>query len=40
VSFGVLAGVQPGPGLVAFGAVVVLTMLSAESFDSRWIWES
>jgi paraquat-inducible protein A len=40
VSFGVLAGVQPGPGLVAFGAVVVLTMLSAESFDSRWIWRS
>jgi paraquat-inducible protein A len=38
VSFGVLAGVEPGPGLVAFGAVVVLTMLSAESFDTRWIW--
>jgi paraquat-inducible protein A len=38
VSFGVLAGVQPEPGLVAFGAVVVFTMLAAESFDPRWIW--
>jgi len=38
VSFGVLAGVEPEPGLVAFGAVVVLTMLAAQSFDSRWIW--
>jgi len=38
VSFGVLAGVEPEPGLVAFGAVVVFTMLAAESFDPRWIW--
>jgi paraquat-inducible protein A len=38
VSFGVFAGVQPEPGLAAFGAVVVFTMLAAESFDPRWIW--
>ena len=29
---------QPGPGLLAFGAVVVLTMLAAGSFDPRLIW--
>jgi paraquat-inducible protein A len=36
--FGPLAGVQPEPGLLAFGAVVVLTMLAAGSFDPRLIW--
>ncbi len=29
----------PGPGAVAFGLVVVLTMLAAESLDSRLIWD-
>lgn len=36
--FGALASVQPQPGLLAFGAVVVLTMLASESFDPRLIW--
>lgn len=38
VRFGALAVVQPEPGLLAFGAVVVLTMLAAEAYDPRLIW--
>ena len=38
VRFGVLATVQPEAGLLAFGAVVVATMLAASSFDPRLIW--
>jgi paraquat-inducible protein A len=38
VRFGPLASVQPEPGLLAFGAVVVLTMLASEAFDPRLIW--
>ena len=34
-----LATVLPGPGLVAFTAVVVFTMLASSSFDPRLIWE-
>jgi paraquat-inducible protein A len=35
-----LMSVQPGPGVLFFAAVVVLTMLAAESFDPRLIWDS
>jgi paraquat-inducible protein A len=38
VRFGALANVQPEPGLLAFGAVVVLTMLASEAYDPRLIW--
>lgn len=38
VRFGNLASVRPEPGLLAFAAVVVLTMLAARSFDPRLIW--
>ena len=34
-----LASVHAGPASVAFGAVVVLTMLATESFDPRLIWD-
>ncbi len=34
-----LATIQPGPGAVAFGAVVVLTMSATLTFDSRSIWD-
>jgi len=34
-----LMSVAPGPGVLFFAAVVVLTMLAAESFDSRLIWD-
>ncbi|MBE7419401.1 MAG: paraquat-inducible protein A [Ideonella sp.] len=38
VHFGVLASVEPEPGLLAFGGVVVATMLASSSFDPRLIW--
>jgi paraquat-inducible protein A len=38
VQFGVIAGVEPEAGLLAFGAVVVATMLASSSFDPRLIW--
>jgi paraquat-inducible protein A len=34
-----LMSVAPGPGIVFFAAVVVLTMLAAESLDPRLIWD-
>ncbi len=39
VSLGNLATVSAGPGAVYFGAVVVLTMVAAETFDPRLIWD-
>jgi len=38
VHFGVIASVQPEAGLLAFGAVVVATMLASAGFDPRLIW--
>jgi len=35
-----LISVKPGPGVLFFAAVVVLTMLAARSFDPRLIWDS
>jgi paraquat-inducible protein A len=34
-----LMSVEPGPGVVYFMAVVVLTMFAAQSFDPRLIWD-
>jgi len=34
-----LMSVAPGPGVLFFAAVVVLTMLAAEAFDPRLIWD-
>jgi paraquat-inducible protein A len=34
-----LAELQPGPGAMAFGAVVVLTMLATHSFDPRLLFD-
>jgi len=34
-----LATIRAGPGAVAFGAVVVLTMFAAMEFDPRLIWD-
>ena len=39
IRFGKFATVVPGPGLVAFTAVVVLTLLASASFDPRLIWK-
>jgi paraquat-inducible protein A len=38
VRFGAFASVRPESGLLAFGAVVIATMLAAASFDPRLIW--
>jgi paraquat-inducible protein A len=35
-----LMSVAPGPGVAFFAAVVVLTMLAAEAFDPRLIWDA
>ena len=35
-----LMAVQPGAGVLFFAAVVVLTMIAAESFDPRLIWDA
>ena len=35
-----LAHIEPGPGALAFAAVVVLTMCAALSFDPRLIWDA
>ena len=35
-----LMSVEPGPGVLFFAAVVVLTMIAADSFDPRLIWDS
>ena len=40
VHFKILSRVEPLPGVVFFGVVVVLTMLSAMSFDPRLIWDN
>jgi paraquat-inducible protein A len=39
VRLGQTATVEPGMGVMAFGAAVILTMLSSMSFDPRLIWD-
>ncbi|MCV6019888.1 paraquat-inducible protein A [Escherichia coli] len=39
VDRGQILDFTPGYGAVAFGLVVVLTMLAAESIDPRLIWD-
>lgn len=38
VKMGELGRIIPGPGLVAFTAVVILTVLASQSFDPKSIW--
>ncbi len=40
VKLGQTASVEPGMGATAFGAAVILTMLSSMSFDPRLIWDA
>jgi len=40
VQLGALATIEAQAGAVFFGAVVVLTMFAAESFDPRLIWDA
>ncbi|SFK28794.1 Paraquat-inducible protein A [Succinivibrio dextrinosolvens] len=39
VRIGGLITINPGFAIVAFCAVVILTLISAEQFDSRMIWD-
>jgi len=39
VKLGTIATVLPGPGLIAFTAMVVLTILASASFDPTSIWD-
>ena len=38
IKFGQFGHVSPGPGIIWFAAVVVLTLLASASFDPRLIW--
>ncbi|WP_296949256.1 paraquat-inducible protein A [uncultured Massilia sp.] len=39
VRFQALATITPGPGALAFGCVVILTMVASAQFDPRLIWD-
>jgi paraquat-inducible protein A len=39
VKLNVWAKVLPGPGLIPFTLMVLLTMLASASFDPKLIWE-
>ncbi len=39
VQLGLLAQIKAGPGAIYFAFVVVLTMLAAEAYDPRLIWD-
>jgi paraquat-inducible protein A len=39
VQLGSVASISPGPAALAFALSVIFTMLSAQSFDSRMIWD-
>lgn len=39
IQLGNLMSIHPGPAALAFGVVVVLTMLSAMAFDPRLLWD-
>ncbi|MBK5352328.1 paraquat-inducible protein A [Pseudomonas sp. TH41] len=40
VKFQALGDIEPRPGILFFGLVVIFTMLSAMSFDPRLIWDN
>ncbi len=40
VKLGVLADIEAGPAAIYFASVVVTTMIAAESFDPRLIWDA
>ena len=39
VQLGVISTVTPGPAILSFASVVVLTMFAAMSFDPRLLWD-
>ncbi len=40
VTLGNLATIEPGLGVLSFGAVVFVTMLAADCFDTRLMWDA
>jgi paraquat-inducible protein A len=40
LQFGAIAQARAGGGLVAFAAVVILTMIAARTFDTRLMWDA
>jgi len=40
VQLGSIMTITAGPGILAFAGVVILTMLAADSFDQRLIWDA
>jgi len=40
VHLGPFANIEPAPGAIAFGFVVVMTMLASISFDPRSSWDA
>jgi hypothetical protein len=40
VRFKSLAVITAGPGAIAFGSVVILTMMASMQFDPRLIWDN
>ncbi|WP_137176996.1 paraquat-inducible protein A [Roseomonas sp. AR75] len=40
VRFGAIVSIEPGYGAIAFCSVVILTMIAAESFDPRLMWDA
>jgi paraquat-inducible protein A len=40
LQFGAFVSVVPGPGALAFATVVILTMLAAQTFDPRLMWDA
>ncbi len=40
VQMGNLIAISPGPAVLSFAAVVILTMLAARSFDPRLLWDN
>jgi len=40
VRMGQFASITPGPGVICFCAVVILTMLASHSFDPRLMWDA
>jgi paraquat-inducible protein A len=39
VNLDAIATIEPGPGAIAFAAVVIITMVASMSFDPRLIWD-
>ncbi len=40
VQFSAVASITPGPASMAFALSVIFTMISAQAFDTRLIWDT